>query len=149
MFSFAVLRSPVDERTSAVHEGNVWLDETLTFLNILGSTVVIFQQILCCFSSPSFAPICGACSPGLLAWLSFSWQQGVARLWNCHGFFVQEWQGRGLLKILHPLLRYESKAETQNKNRSYVCVRRAFPPPGKVAGERELKNRSKLSFKLY
>lgn len=57
-FSFAVLHSPVDERTSTVHEGSIWLSEMLTFLNVFGSTIVIFQQSPCHFPHPlSLLPV--------------------------------------------------------------------------------------------
>lgn len=39
------------------------------------------------FSSPPFSPTCGTCSPGLLVWLSFSWQEEVSRFWNYHIYF--------------------------------------------------------------
>lgn len=40
------------------------------------------------FSSPPSSPTCGACSPGLLMWLSFSWQEGLSRIWNYHTYFL-------------------------------------------------------------
>lgn len=70
LFSFAILHRHFDERTTTVHDGNVQLSEMSTFLNVSGSSVVIFQQSLCHF--PHHLPMapalqgcwCDFCSPG-------------------------------------------------------------------------------------
>lgn len=49
LLSFAVLHSPIDERTLAFHEGaisysqDVFISKTMSFQNVFGSTTVIFQ----------------------------------------------------------------------------------------------------------
>lgn len=147
LFSFALLHSPIDERTSTVHEGNVRLSETLTFLNVFSSTVVIFQQSLCRFPHHlSLLPVVLALQG---CWCDFH-SPGRRDCQDLETIIILGMLRRWSAQDISPIAEVQqSKAEAQSKNRSSFCGWRAFPPPGKVAGERGVKHRYKLSFKLH